>query len=360
MIEWMSGQRERPMNFDGTFASLISIYQRDPESPYKKPQALVPAPLRCVLPHAHARDRRAAHRCVRRPRRSDDGLRRGASLFCRTADRALPQREWRRSCSRRHSRSARHVACPAVPNSRRRIEDIRFKAPAPRQEAPSAAEIVRLRQLPVRSASASRACLRIAIRGVAAAMGRYWRMDTARRSPASASSTAASKWIGPTWSQIDDNLVLRITPGKTEGSSQARVILDLRCLCDGDRGTRRRCDRSPQRPADRQSAHRPPISAMIFPRVWRRSAAAAGVSQRRSGIATSAPAALPRRVKPARRPTMLPRPPAIPASEQRRGSMTAIRSKLPAGSLRPGPRTAETEHKRRGARSAHADHPGPE
>ena len=37
-----------------------------------------------------------------------------------------------------------------------------------------------------------------------------------------------SKWIGPTWSQIDENLVLRVTPGKTEGSSHARVILDLR------------------------------------------------------------------------------------------------------------------------------------
>jgi hypothetical protein len=36
MIAWMSGQRERPMNFDGTFTSLISIYQRDAESPYKK------------------------------------------------------------------------------------------------------------------------------------------------------------------------------------------------------------------------------------------------------------------------------------------------------------------------------------
>ena len=36
MIEWMSGRRDRPMNFNGTFASLISIYQRDAESPYQK------------------------------------------------------------------------------------------------------------------------------------------------------------------------------------------------------------------------------------------------------------------------------------------------------------------------------------
>ena len=34
--------------------------------------------------------------------------------------------------------------------------------------------------------------------------------------------------IGPIWSQIDDDLVLRLTPSKTEERSQARVVFDLK------------------------------------------------------------------------------------------------------------------------------------
>src|ERR1700733_1666316 len=38
-----------------------------------------------------------------------------------------------------------------------------------------------------------------------------------------------SKWVGPMWAQIDDNLILRYTPAKTEFTSGAEVVLDLRC-----------------------------------------------------------------------------------------------------------------------------------
>ena len=36
------------------------------------------------------------------------------------------------------------------------------------------------------------------------------------------------KWIGPTWTQIDEDMVLRVTPGKTEDTSKARVVFDLK------------------------------------------------------------------------------------------------------------------------------------
>ena len=36
------------------------------------------------------------------------------------------------------------------------------------------------------------------------------------------------KWIGPTWSQIDRDLILRYTPAKTQFTSGAQVTLDLR------------------------------------------------------------------------------------------------------------------------------------
>ncbi len=39
-----------------------------------------------------------------------------------------------------------------------------------------------------------------------------------------------SKWIGPMWSQIDENMIFRYTPAKTQFTSGAKVALDLRML----------------------------------------------------------------------------------------------------------------------------------
>jgi integrase len=44
----------------------------------------------------------------------------------------------------------------------------------------------------------------------------------------SAVLSGRNKWLGPTWSQIDDNMILRITPSKTESTTGARVLLDLK------------------------------------------------------------------------------------------------------------------------------------
>ena len=42
------------------------------------------------------------------------------------------------------------------------------------------------------------------------------------------SSTHGKKWIGPMWSQIDQNMILRYTPAKTQFTTGAQVTLDLR------------------------------------------------------------------------------------------------------------------------------------
>ena len=53
--------------------------------------------------------------------------------------------------------------------------------------------------------------------------GTLWRI---RR--ASAIIHRGKKWIGPTWSAIDDNLILaKVTPTKTEGTSAVEVSFDL-------------------------------------------------------------------------------------------------------------------------------------
>lgn len=51
MLDWLGGKRDRPMVFDGTFAALLSIYQRDPESPYQnlKPSSRHPYDIYCPM-----------------------------------------------------------------------------------------------------------------------------------------------------------------------------------------------------------------------------------------------------------------------------------------------------------------------
>jgi integrase len=39
-----------------------------------------------------------------------------------------------------------------------------------------------------------------------------------------------SKWLGPMWAQIDENMILRYTPTKTQFTSGASVMLDLNMM----------------------------------------------------------------------------------------------------------------------------------
>jgi hypothetical protein len=227
MLDWMGGRRERPMTFDGTFGSLISIYQRDPESPYRnlKPSSRNPYDVYCRMltmeigaRRIDACDGRDARRWFKawsdpiepggRPRIAAARL---AMIVLKTA------LSFGKACR-----------LPGCAEFKTTIEDIRFKAPVPRQVAPTAAEIVRARAVAHQSGHGA-AALAYALQFEATL--RQWdvigeRIPIADPRP-SLIIDGNLKWIGPTWSQIDDIMVLHITPGKTEGSSQARVLLDL-------------------------------------------------------------------------------------------------------------------------------------
>ena len=64
-----------------------------------------------------------------------------------------------------------------------------------------------------------------------------------------------NKWIGPMWSQIDPNMILRYTPAKTQFTTGAQVTLDLReCpMVLAELG--KVPPRGPPWPADRQPTH---------------------------------------------------------------------------------------------------------
>jgi len=226
MIEWMSGRRERPMNFDGTFASLISIYQCDAESPYHKlkPSSRHPYDvyIRMLTLEIGARridacDGRDALRWFKawsdptlaggRPRIAAARM---AMIVLKTA------LSWGKACRLR--------GCAEFKAT---IEDLRFQAPAPRQEAPSAGDIVRVREQAHRLGHAP-AALAYALQFEGTlrqwdVIGEWIPLDDPRPS---ALIDGRRKWIGPTWLLVDEQLVLPVTPTKTEESSRARVVVD--------------------------------------------------------------------------------------------------------------------------------------
>src|SRR5262249_1443866 len=105
---------------------------------------------------------------------------------------------------------------------------IRFMGPRPRTEAPSPAEIIPARKV-VHELGPAPAALAYAFQFEGAM--RQWDVvgkwvPLSDKKPSSVID-GMSKWIGPMWSQIDENLIFRYTPAKTQFTSGATVMLDL-------------------------------------------------------------------------------------------------------------------------------------
>jgi len=279
MLDWMGGRRERPMTFDGTFASLISIYQRDPESPYRnlKPSSRHPYDIYCRMLTMEIGARRVDACDGRDARRWfkawSDPIEPGGRPRIAAARMAMIVLKTALSFGK---------ACrlPGCAEFKTTFEDIRFKAPAPRQEAPTAAEIVRVRAV-AHEIGHPVAALAYALQFEATlrqwdVIGEWIPLDDPRPS---ALIDGRRKWIGPTWSQIDENLILRITPGKTEGSSQARVLFDLRSysmVVEELAGIAPEARRGPLIVNPRTGL---PYRQEYFRDLWRRCATQAGISR---------------------------------------------------------------------------------
>jgi integrase len=85
------------------------------------------------------------------------------------------------------------------------------------------------------------------------------------------------KWIGPTWQQVDAGMVLRVTPSKTEDTSEARVAFDLReCPMIAEEIERIEATRriGPLIVAEHTGL---PYRHETFRRAWRRDAQVAGI-----------------------------------------------------------------------------------
>jgi hypothetical protein len=228
MHDWLSGRRGRDPVFDGTIASLIRFYQIEPNSPYHRlaPSSRHPydAYIRMIAETVGARRIDAL-----------DGrdLSRWHGEWSRPlADGAKPRlAAARMAMIVLKTALSFGIACrlPGCADLKLILQQQRFPAPRPRTEAPTAAEIVAARKA-AHELGHSGAALAYALQFEGAmrqwdVIGQWVPLSDQRPSLI---IDGTSKWIGPMWSQIDEHLILRYTPQKTQFTTGAQVTLDLR------------------------------------------------------------------------------------------------------------------------------------
>lgn len=106
---------------------------------------------------------------------------------------------------------------------------MRFCGPRPRTEAPTAAEVIAARKA-AHDLGHAPAALAYALQFECSA--RQWDttgkwLPISDRRP-SIVIDGQSKWLGRMWSQVDEDLILRCTPTKTQFTSGEKVVLDLK------------------------------------------------------------------------------------------------------------------------------------
>jgi hypothetical protein len=111
------------------------------------------------------------------------------------------------------------------------LSALRFPSPKPREFAPSLDD-VRRAMTAAKALGCPRAALAYAIQLDCAIRptdltGQWFPLSDPRPSPV---FTGTLKWLGPSWSVIDKDLIMTITPSKTSGTTGKRVMVDLK-LC---------------------------------------------------------------------------------------------------------------------------------
>jgi integrase len=228
MALWLGGQKNSAAPFDGSFGSLLRLYQTDPESSYKRLKASSRHPYQVYLGklEGHIGDRQIA---------ACDGrdLTRWFAIWS----------EPNKPGGRRKIAAARMAVCvikaamsfgiicrlPGCGEFRAILDRMEFEGTKPRTAAPTAADVEALRRAAHDAGAPSRA-LAYALQFETTlrlwdVIGEWVALSDPRPS---AVLGPAGKWLGAAWSNIDVNMVLRITPEKTSDTSEARVAIDLR------------------------------------------------------------------------------------------------------------------------------------
>jgi integrase len=228
--DWLSGHTGRDATFDGTIRSVINFWQVEPSSPYHALEASSRHPYdvyaRMIIATVgerrvdalDGRDLRRWHTEWSAPLEQDGKPRlaaaRMALIVLKTA--------------LTFAATCRKLGCADL---RDILRDMRFSGPKPRTEAPTAIEVMAARKA-AHELGHGPAALAYALQFEGAM--RQW--DVIGKWVPLSDKTASliidgnEKWIGPMWAQIDEDLILRYVPQKTQFTSGAQVVLDMNKL----------------------------------------------------------------------------------------------------------------------------------
>jgi integrase len=230
MKDWLSGCTGRDATFDGTVRSVINFWQVEPSSPYHALEASSRHPYdvyaRMIVETVgtrridalDGRDLRRWHTEWSAPLEQGGKPRlaaaRMAMIVLKTA------LTFGATCRKSGCADLRDI-----------LRDMKFTGPRPRTEAPTATEVIAVRKAAHESGH-SPAALAYALQFEGAmrqwdVIGKWVPLSDKK---ASLIIDGNEKWIGPMWAQIDEHLILRFVPQKTQFTSGAQVVLDLNKL----------------------------------------------------------------------------------------------------------------------------------
>lgn len=225
MLMWLSGRSSYRPLFDGTIRSLLDIYQTDPESPYRKlkPSSRYPYDVYASKLRGHIGERRIDAI----DRRDVD---RWFAVWCGSSE--APTLAAARMAvtvlksALTFGKGCRLAGCADLKSI---LGDMRFSGLKPRAIAPTAEQVIAARKA-ARESGAPRRALAYALQFETTlrqwdVVGQWLPLSDPRPSSLLA---YGEKWIGLTWAKIDQDLILRLTPTKTEDTSEARVAIDLK------------------------------------------------------------------------------------------------------------------------------------
>jgi integrase len=226
MMLWRTGYRREAMHFDGTVKSLLNIYQRDPESSF---QQLKPGSLR---PYKHYLEKIEEHIGPRRIDQID-----GIDIL-----------RWHRIWSKNGEHLAAAATCRAVLEAAvkhgilRRFAgcaDLRqilitargqLPKPQPRETVITADEATAARVAAHAAGRPSSALIYALVYETTLRLwdiiGQWWPLDRGGISDV-IDTEMQMKWFGLKWENIDENLVLRYRPSKTDGTTGRMISYPL-------------------------------------------------------------------------------------------------------------------------------------
>jgi hypothetical protein len=275
MLEWLSGGGRQIVRFDGTFGSLFDMYEADAKSEFHK---LKYSTRKLYL--VYLRMMRAEIGRCRIDRTDGRDVQTWFDFWALGDNGVRHVPKARAAIAIMKAAFTFGVICrlPGCPEFKAILSACRFEGTRPRDAIITADQVIAARAA-AHAAGQPRAALCYALQFETTTrqwdLAGQW-MPLSEPQP-SAVISRGKKWIGAAWSNVDENLILRIVPGKTERTTAQPIVADLRAcpMVMEEIEKVPTADRNGPLIVDRKTGL--PFTATVFVDLWRAAAKAAGI-----------------------------------------------------------------------------------